>query len=437
LYWGIYDIRENPDEHDYTEYYYGQDKYHLYYILTWGNTWAEYGGTAALNEWDQLYNFILTNSMANGGNYKYVIDRYDATSLVDYVITNSISVCSDWLNYNTGWWRGLDSTGDHRRWGYILWDNDATFGHYINYTGIPNTGPLADPCDAEGLTGSSDPEGHIQVLNRLRQNPDFNRYYISRMIDLWNTVFSCDNMLSQLDSIRAKLTPEMAAHANRWNGTLAEWQVNMDTLRNYISARCNNLSGGLMSCYNLTGPYTITIDADPANAGSVRLNSMVLDQLPWTGTYFGGMDNIFEALPDNPYSFLNWSSNSQLFVPSASDKMMRINLNGSDSIVAHFSFTTPVFTITGNEPVANVYPTIVSTHTQLDFSLPQSLPVTVQMFDIHGKRISTFANGDYFQRGFHTLNLDMPSGSLPDGIYILKLQAGGFVKSFKLMLAGK
>ncbi|MFN9955587.1 MAG: CotH kinase family protein, partial [bacterium] len=106
----------------------------------------------------------MTHNMANPSDYNYVTGLYDATSLVDYVIANAITVCSDWLNYNTGWWRGMDPNGQHRRWGYILWDNDATFGHYINYTGIPNTGPYADPCDPEGLGLSSDPEGHIQVL---------------------------------------------------------------------------------------------------------------------------------------------------------------------------------------------------------------------------------------------------------------------------------
>ncbi|MBK7966327.1 MAG: lamin tail domain-containing protein [Bacteroidetes bacterium] len=136
VYWGIYDIRDNPDDHDYTEYMYGQDKYHLQFIETWGNTWAEYGGQTALNNWATLYNYIMNNSMANQTSYNTVINQYDATSLVDYIIVNSATVASDWLNYNTGWWRGMDSTGTHLRWGYILWDNDATFGHYINYTGF-------------------------------------------------------------------------------------------------------------------------------------------------------------------------------------------------------------------------------------------------------------------------------------------------------------
>jgi hypothetical protein len=41
--------------------------------------------------------------------------------------------------------------GDALRWRYALWDNDATFGHYINYTGVPDDSPAADPCNAENL----------------------------------------------------------------------------------------------------------------------------------------------------------------------------------------------------------------------------------------------------------------------------------------------
>ena len=60
-----------------------------------------------------------------------ITSKLDVKSLVDYVLVNSITVCSDWLNYNTGWWRGLDSSGTHKKWGYILWDNDATFGFMV------------------------------------------------------------------------------------------------------------------------------------------------------------------------------------------------------------------------------------------------------------------------------------------------------------------
>ena len=105
-YWGVYDIRDNPDDHDNTEYYYGQDKYHLQYIETWGNTWAQYGGPQALSDWQSLHNYILANNMTVPANFQYVTDRLDVNSLVDYVLTNMFTVCSDWLNWNTAWWRG-------------------------------------------------------------------------------------------------------------------------------------------------------------------------------------------------------------------------------------------------------------------------------------------------------------------------------------------
>lgn len=93
-YWGVYDLREIPDDHDYTEYYYNQGKFDIQYVLTWGNTWAEYGGNQALDDWDDLRDYILANNMAVQANYDFVDSQFDVKSLVDYVIVNSVSVCS-------------------------------------------------------------------------------------------------------------------------------------------------------------------------------------------------------------------------------------------------------------------------------------------------------------------------------------------------------
>ncbi len=142
IYWGIYGMREKVSDHDFTDYYYDQDKYHLYYLKLWGNSWAEYGGEEAWDDWDALHDFIKYNNMANQANFDYVKSKYDYTSLIDYVHINSYVVCSDWINWNVGWWRGTDPLGDHQRWGYVLWDEDATFNHYINYTGVPGIQPL-------------------------------------------------------------------------------------------------------------------------------------------------------------------------------------------------------------------------------------------------------------------------------------------------------
>ncbi|MBL4625601.1 MAG: chitobiase/beta-hexosaminidase C-terminal domain-containing protein, partial [Flavobacteriales bacterium] len=150
-YWGVYGMRERPVDHDYIKEYYGHGKYELQFLSTWGATEAEYGGQQAFADWYQLRTFILNNDMSIAANYQYVDDNLRLTSLCDYMIANLNSVASDWLNYNTGWYRGLNPTGNHKKWGYILWDNDATFDYYINYSGVPNTNPDAEPCDIDDI----------------------------------------------------------------------------------------------------------------------------------------------------------------------------------------------------------------------------------------------------------------------------------------------
>ena len=432
-YWGVYDLRERPDDHDYTDYYYHQDKFHIEYILTWGNTWAEYGGTQALTDWNTLYNYIMTNNMADPVKYQYVLSQYDAASLVDYTITNSFVVCSDWLNYNTGWWRGLDTLGTHLKWGYNLWDNDAVFDFYINYTGIPNTTMNAAPCDAQNLTSTSDPEGHMKVLNRLRMNPDFEQYYISRMVDLWNTVFSCDNMITQLDNWTAIISPEMNRHAIRWNGTFAEWQTNVQTLRNNILARCNALSTGIANCYSLNGPYNITIDADPAGAGSVKFNTLTLSQFPFHGQYYGGMDNLLQAIPNGINTFNNWSAVTQTINPNTSAINAKVNFTNADSIVAHFTVVSTVIEMNENAPVVNVYPTLFSNYTTVDFSIGEKERVTISLHSLLGDKVAILSNDQEMQKGFYSLKLDLSTTHLPAGVYLLRLTAGNAAKTVKLI----
>ncbi len=431
-YWGVYDLRDNPDDHDNTEYYYGQDKYHLYYIETWGNTWAQYGGTAALNEWSALRTYILTHSMAVPANYQYVTDRLDVNSLVDYVAVNMFTVCSDWLNWNTAWWRGLDSTGTHLKWGYTLWDNDATYGHYINYTDIPDTSPVAQPCDPETLNGTSDPEDHIAILLALRQNPGFNQYYITRMLDLWNTTFSCDNLIPKLDSTVALITPEMAQHSIRWAGIYSDWQNNVQQLRNFIIARCAALQTGFMGCYNLTGPYDVTVTADPLTAGTVQFNSLSLSSLPWTGTYFGNINNNMVATPNANYNFVNWTAATQVINPPSS-ATASVMLSNSDTIVAHF-LTLSVNELNSSQPGITASPTIFSTETTLQYTLPEAAIVSMKLYSTQGTELATIIQpGDKKSKGSYAVNLNLSATHLSPGMYVVNFIAGNYKKSVKLV----
>lgn len=334
-YWGLYDLREKVDDADFTDHYYNQDKFNIEFLKTWGATWAEYGDPA-MTEWNDLKNYIVTGDMTDPVQYAYVKSKYNTGSLIDYVVLNSYIVTSDWLNWNTAWWHGHipPPEGDKQKWRYVLWDNDASWGHYINYTGIPNTNPDADPCNPEQLPDPGG-QGHIPILNQLFLNEEFKQQYITRYADMMNSYFSCDYMNQLLDSLVAVMDPEMPAQIAEWGGTYAGWQQNVQDLRDYIDARCIEMTNGMIGCYNLTGPFDIAFDVQPPGAGKIKVNSLWLPTYMNTAQYYGNINTIFKANANPGFTFSHWESiNHTLAYPDSLTDTL--DFTTTDTITAVF-----------------------------------------------------------------------------------------------------
>lgn len=340
-YWGVYEIREKADDHDYTKYYYQQDKFNLQYLKTWGGTWQDYGAPNAQPDWDALVTFIMSNNMAPGPNFDYVTSQLKWASLCDYFMFNSYVVNQDWLNWNTAWWRGMDPAGQKKKWRYTLWDMDATFGHYINYTGIPDPSANADPCNAENLPDPGG-QGHTDILEKLiAENPQVEQYYVTRYIDLVNTHFSCDYMNTLLDSMVNILAPEMVGQVNRWGGSIAGWQANVQDMRDFIDQRCLALEQGLIDCYDLEGPYDVTFDVDPVASGTIKVNSVWAPTYPWTTSYYGGIETLTIAQPEPGYVFDHWEYVVGPMTSAITMDTNGITLTAPDSVTAIFILDGP------------------------------------------------------------------------------------------------
>ena len=341
-YWGLYEVREKVDDDDFLSRYYGQDeKYanspeYIQFLKTWGGTWEQFGAPNAQSDWDNLLNYILSNDMSIQANFDYVDSLFNWKSLVDYFCLNSYTVCMDWLNWNTAWWRGLDPTGDKKKWRYALWDMDATFGHYINYTGIPDESANADPCDPESLPNPGG-QGHTEILIKLMENPAFEQFYISRFIDLGNTVYSCDYMIAHLDSLIGIIAPEMPGQVAKWGGSMNTWNNNVQDLKDFINDRCIAISQGMIDCYNLTGPYDLIFEVDPPSAGQIKANSVWLPNYPFTGSFYGNIDVLLRANANTGYSFDYWESSiSETINPTVDSVETNFIPSGAQTITAHF-----------------------------------------------------------------------------------------------------
>lgn len=332
-YWGVYDYREKVDDWHFTEHYYGQGEFDIDFIKTWGSTWAEYG---SIDDWNALRNFITTNDMTDETNYEYVKTQLNVISLIDYFAINTWIVSADWLNWNTGWWKGNNEFGDAQKWRYILWDMDASFDHYANYTGVPNTGPDADPCFGEQLNNPGG-QGHTDIMEALLQNEEFFNTMMNRYIDLHNSVFSCEFSIAHLDSLVNIIAPEMPRQIERWGGSYAQWEANVQMIRDFILARCEDeYVPGMEDCYDLEAiEVTVMIEGE----GEVQLNSITItpDMQPWTGTYFVDVPIDFTAVEYAEGTFQFWESlTGDLGIGDGTEFEIQVTPEGDITIVAHF-----------------------------------------------------------------------------------------------------
>ncbi|MFN6073963.1 MAG: CotH kinase family protein, partial [Fluviicola sp.] len=262
-------------------------------------------------------------------------------SLVDYFVINSYIVSQDWLNLNTAWWRGMDPAGDKKRWRYVLWDMDACFGHYINYTGIPDPSANADPCNAENLPNPGG-QGHTDILEKLiDEQPVVEQYYIARYADLINTHFSCTYMNFLLDSMLNEITPEMPAHVAKWGGSMAGWNNNVNDMQDFIDLRCVALEQGLIDCYSLTGPFDLTVQVSPALAGEVKVNSIWCPNYPWNASYFGGMNTNFIAKANPGFMFDHWEFTANTMIQPIAQDTNAMAINAPVTVTAVFVADNP------------------------------------------------------------------------------------------------
>ncbi|NNE55383.1 MAG: hypothetical protein HKN32_05145, partial [Flavobacteriales bacterium] len=218
-----------------------------------------------------------------------------------------------------------------------LWDMDATFGHYINYTGVPDTSPGADPCNPEGL---NDPggQGHVPIMNALMENDDFLAEYINRFASLSNSYFSCDYMNYLVDSMTGVIDPEMTRQCERWGGgTYNGWQDAVQEMRDFIDERCaDEIVEGMEDCYDIEA-VNLTLIVD--GLGTIELQGVApvtQADSPWEGIYYIEIPIELEALIDIGV-FLGWEViEGDVTIDDPSNPILTVSLTGPATIVAHF-----------------------------------------------------------------------------------------------------
>ncbi|MBR9916972.1 T9SS type A sorting domain-containing protein [bacterium] len=78
------------------------------------------------------------------------------------------------------------------------------------------------------------------------------------------------------------------------------------------------------------------------------------------------------------------------------------------------------------------YPNPFNPTTTIGYGVPENGEVTLEVFDIIGRKVATLIRGEHKTAGRYTINFD--ASNLASGMYIYRLKAGSSVITKKLTL---
>jgi hypothetical protein len=337
--WGIYQLRERIDRF-FLEEHYGTGAADLldspelieHNVISEGDR----------QHWDALMQFIETHDLADPDNYAYIQTQVDIDNFVDYLILQIYSVNFDWPQHNVNQFRPRSQGG---RWSWLFWDSHLTFAQ--GYRSQPDHPRIAGVLRSE----HPDTEGRDTLLIRkLLENPEFFNRFLTRAADLLNTTFLPDSVIARIDSLAAVLEPDISYEIGRWSSE-EDWETNLASVRDFARLRPEFMRQNFVRWLGLKGVSEIQLMAPPVGSGTVAVNDILLDRLPWQGTYFRDSTIRVTAVPEPGYRFVAWEGVSEQLTRKAE---IEITIDETQAIMPRFEAVADELPRPGDVIFANV-----------------------------------------------------------------------------------
>ncbi len=335
-YWGLHSIREANKHSWYYQDHYGIDRDNPGYDI------ISHDG---LREGDdqhfvEMANYFNTHDMSLPGNYEYIKTQMDVENLIMYIGHSVYSVKLDWPHRNEAMWRPRTENG---KWRWIQYDMDTCFNlPEALFDGVGNShGEEYDMIrhvisSLEANPGLPSPS---YFFVPLLANAEFKASFINWMADSLNSYFLPDRMHLLLDGMVSEIEPYMQEYSERWQINY-EWEDHIGIMRDFIDNRPFFLRQHIIDEFSLSGTATLIVDVSDENRGTVRINSIEIDEetpgasnapYPWIGTYFKDIPIQLQAIPNDGYEFDGWQG-----VSDDDSETVSIILTEDSSITATF-----------------------------------------------------------------------------------------------------
>lgn len=340
-YFGVYELREKANEGYFKENY-GNDMDSLdllsvSYFYGAGILRTVKGSDTSFFD---MLNFISTFDNTSPNYLKYCDNKIDIKNFADYIIGENWIGNTDWIYNNMKLAR--PRTFDNK-WKFFLQDIEWGLGGWTDYN--------ANMFD--WFHYSQQPNPYWQIYYSLIQNDTYKNYFINRFADLMNTTLHTNSYTPIVNQMYYELLPEMPRHFALWTGDvpggMGTYQYQKNVILGQFNNRNNVVRNQMLSEYSLLNTVDVTLNVTPADAGYIKISTIVPDSLPWTGVYFNGNPVKISAVANPGFTFQYWENNNT--IPSANhyDSSITLNIPSDDLFNAVFSGIQSDTTLTISE----------------------------------------------------------------------------------------
>jgi hypothetical protein len=329
-YHGLYELREKFNEEKYEildnaesadmdilslSYYYG------------GILRAVHGDPQ--NYWDDWG--VISQLDVNSPDYiSQIGNYYDLNNYTDYIIGESFMSNVDWPYNNIKLYR---SNATDYKWRFALQDLELGLA--------PNSWTDCYTNHIEWLMGNTNGNPFTTAWYNLMQHQSYRLHFINRFADLLNTSYRAQRLLDIEQYHYDLILPEMPAYYERWadpnniGGYMQWFNDNHSIFRDQLACRGEQVRNHIQNQFALTSQQEITLAVYPPEAGRIQINTIMPDELPWSGIYFNGAPVTVTAIANPGYVFNYWLSDTLLQSQWHNDTII-FNLAIDDTLTGYF-----------------------------------------------------------------------------------------------------
>ncbi len=393
-YWGLINLREKVDEF-YLSNDYGADPTNLDLLEE-----EDFPIAGSFELFDSLQSYIDRNDLSDPAVFEYVSSQIDLASMADYFIVETYVNNTDWPVNNIKFWR---ERKEGSKWRYILFDLDATMGRF------PWTVARQDGL---AIAMAKEESRHVLLLKELWTNETYRHYFINRYADLINSTFTPERFSAEIQSSADEIRKPIQRHLQRWYGDFDRWENEaIPQLLEFATDRPDYARQHLQDFFQLDRQVELQLQTYPAGAGTIKINTIQAEELPWRGVYYAGVPVEISIEPAPGYRFSHWES------LAAFDRETSLNLrydfSTDDQLVAYFDYEYPGLNF-------SIQPNPVSNTAMIYFELPQKMTVDFSLLHPDGRIIRQWTEEES-SGGQRVLNHGVED--LAQGVYYFQIRS--------------